>query len=497
VFALFLCAVRALNELLCFNPLMKRSSRWDKRPFWFPFMVLCIAWLPHLIIKYPGALTIDTVLQYHQYANWRPRITPHPPFGSLIYGLLLDLGRNTGKMNLCYFVFTLIKTIGFIAILSYSLSVMNRKKIPMWVCWFAFVLYAVSPVYVGWTTVLSKDSSYLLCVMLAGSLMLETFGGVSEFMTSRWKLVLLACALVVLMLVRHNGITIAIPLLSILVFRLLKEKTDVKKVRRFICYACAVILCGIGIEEAIIYAMDFAKVGQDDFLAIPMMQTARIVRDHPDDISEEEARLIDQVIEYDTIAQKYKPSDSDSIRYSGQVGRTKEDIGNFLSVWLDLIKRHPITALDATLHMNGVLFDLQDNNPVYVGLTDHSITEHVYLHSFNDMTWYNSEQIKPLNGWQRALTEWYYCFEDLPLVGGLVSMGFCMELMLVMCYLSVVNRRKGMLPVLIPALVAGVSGLFCPIVYSRYLLPMMGGVPLWFAGWWISTKQDECKGEME
>ncbi|MBP3645391.1 MAG: hypothetical protein J6K55_03095 [Clostridia bacterium] len=493
MFVLFLCAVRALNELLRFNPLMKRCARWDKNPFWFPFAVLCIAWLPHLIIKYPGVLTIDTVLQYHQYLNWRPRTTPHPPFGSLVYGWLLDTAAKTGQMNLFYFVFTMLKTIGFIAILAYSLSVMNRKKIPMWVCWFAFALYAVSPVYVGWTTVLSKDSSYLIGVMLAGSLMMETFGGVREFMSSRWRLLLLAGALVLMMLVRHNGITIAIPLLAVLVYRLIKEKAGAKNIRRFACYACAVVLCGVGIEEAIIQAMDIQKVSQDDFLAIPMMQTARIVRDHQEDITPEEAQIIDRVFEYDTIAEKYDPDDSDGIRYSAPDGRTDEDIANFLPVWWSLIQRHPATALDAMLHMNGVLFDLQDNNPIYVGLTDHSMTEHVYKHSFNDMRLYNSEAIKPLNGWQRALTEWYYCFDDLPLVGGFASMGFCMELMLIMCYLCVINRRNGMLPVMIPALVAGVTGLFCPIVYSRYLLPMMGGVPLWFAGWWMSVRQDENK----
>lgn len=491
MFVLFLCAVRALNELLRWNPAQKRCAWWDRHPFLFPVIALSIAWLPHLIIKYPGALTIDTVLQYHQYVLIRPRSTPHPPFGSCVYGWLIETALASGHMNLFYFAFTLLKTAAFIAVLAYSLSVMNRRRLPMWVCWFALTLYAVSPVYVGWTTVLSKDSSYLIMVMLCGALMLESIDSISGFVRSKWRMALLAASLVLLMLVRHNGITIAVPVLAVMAIRLMRERVNRKKIRRFLCYACAVILMGVGIEEAIIYAMDIERWGQDDFMAIPMMQTARIVLKHGDELSQQERDNIDHVFDIDRIETRYDPDDSDSIRYSAPAGRTDEDVRIFFKQWLDLIRRYPITALDATLHMNGVLFDLQDNNPIYVGLTDHSLTDDVYLHSFNDMSYYNSDQIRPLNGLQRALTEWYYRFDDLPLIGQFASMGFCMMLMMTMCYLCVVNRRRGMLLILIPAIVSGVTGIFCPVVYSRYLLPMMGGVPLWLAGWWISAQHRE------
>lgn len=497
VFVLFLCAVRALNELLQWNPAHKRCAWWDQHPFLFPVIVLCIAWLPHLIIKYPGALTIDTVLQYHQYALIRPRTTPHPPFGSVIYGWLIENALASGQMNLFYFGFTLAKTAVFIAVLAYSLAVMNRRRLPMWVCWFALTLYAISPVYVGWTTVISKDSSYLIMIMLCGALMLETMETIENFLRSKWRVALLTVSLSLLMLIRHNGITVALPVLAVMVFRLIREKGGKKAVQRLICVACAVLLLGVGIEETIIYTMDIERAGQDDFLAIPMMQTARIAYMHGKELSQKERDTIDHVFDIDRIKQRYDPDDSDSIRYSAPEGRTDDDLRVFLGQWLKLVQRYPVTALDATLHMNGVLFDLQDNNPIYVGLTDHTLTDDVYLHSFNDMTYYNREAILPLNGLQRALTEWYYRFDDLPLIGGFASMGFCMILMMIVCYLCVVNRRKGMLLIMLPAVVAGITGIFCPVVYSRYLLPMMGGVPIWLAGWWISVQNEEMQKGVE
>ena len=74
---------------------------------------------------------------------------------------------------------------------------------------------------------------------------------------------------------------------------------------------------------------------------------------------------------------------------------------------------------------------------------------------------------------------------ELPLVGPLFSMGFCMELMIVMLYLGWKRGHRQSLAMWIPSLVTGVSGLFCAIVYLRYLLPTVGGVPLWFAAWML------------
>lgn len=62
-------------------------------------------------------------------------------------------------------------------------------------------------------------------------------------------------------------------------------------------------------------------------------------------------------------------------------------------------------------------------------------------------------------------------------------MGFCMLLMLAVTYLSLVNHRWKTLMVMIPALITGIAGPFLPVVYLRYLLPMVGTVPLWLAAY--------------
>lgn len=511
MFIIFLCAIRGLAELLEWRPKEKTVSFWDRHPYLFPFLVLAVAWLPHLIIKYPGALTIDTALQYHQYAGIDERTTPHPPFGAVIYGFLITTGLKTGQMNLCYFIFTLCKSIVFIAVLAYILYVMKKRNAPQWIQLFTLILFAFSPIYVGWTTVISKDSAYLILCMLAGGLMLENIGG-ERIDQSRWRMALLAADLILMMLVRHNGILIAVPLLLLMLFWLIRDKAGRKRVLRFACYSAAVVIAALGIEEGIIQTMGYRRVSQDDWMALMYQQTGRVVTLHDADIPQEEKEIINQVLLYEEIFERYDPPEADKMRWNypeevrvdgkapdflADNGRSDEEIRDYIGVWWEQLKRYPLDYLDATLHMNGILFDLQNNWPIYVGLTDHTFGDYVYPNSFNDMNYYNAEQIRPLNGLQRALTECYYRASEWPLVGNLFSMGFCVEAMIAVLYLSWVTKRREMLLVMIPALMCAVNAVFCAIVYSRYLLPTMGALPLWLAAWAICAPKKELNQKEE
>lgn len=493
MFVLLLCAVRGLRELLDWNPKTPKIALWEKHPFLFPFVVLIIVWTPVLLIKYPGALTIDTVLQYRMYVGLEPRSTPHPPFGTLFYGMWIDWARNSNATNLIYFIITFVKTIAFAAVLAYALYTIKQRGVAMWMCLFAFGLFAVSPVYSGWMTVICKDSEYLILCTMTTVLMLEHLG-TRRVTTSRWKMVVLAICLILMMLVRHNGVLIAVPLLLIILIEMICQKAGKKQCLRFAAYACAIVVCAFGVKESIIVGMNMKRVSQNDWMSLMFQQTARVVSLHEEEITPQEKELISQMFKFDEMYWRYKPHQADLTRWNmpedGE--RSPEDLRAFWKVWWQLFKRYPVDYLDATLHMNGVLFDLQSNEPMYVSLTDHWKDDHVYQDSFNDMSYYNAEQIRPLNGYQRALTEYFYRFSEIPLIGQFASMGFCMELLLVMTYLCWITGRKRALYALLPSLVVASNGLLCAVVYLRYLLPMVAAMPLWLAAWQLCPPEN-CK----
>ena len=90
----------------------------------------------------------------------------------------------------------------------------------------------------------------------------------------------------------------------------------------------------------------------------------------------------------------------------------------------------------------GIVFDLRDNEPMYISFSDMELHNYVYPWSFNDMTMYDREALVSLNSLQRALTEWYMDFDKLPLIGLAASMSFHVLLMLALLYLSIKDGRR-------------------------------------------------------
>ena len=495
MFPIFLCALRGLNELLHRKPRESNAGIWERHPFAFPVILIALAWLPQIIIKYPGVLVIDSCLQFREYLNLTPRSTTHPPFGTLLYGLMVTLAMKIGSYNLVYFLFILLQTACFIAVLGYSLWLMHRLRVPFWVRLMTLILYAVSPCYAGWSVVIVKDSSYLILCLLAGVMILDFVTGMEAFLASKGRLALLAACLYLMILTRHNGLYIALPTLAAVLLLMLRRHFGGKKIMAFALYSCVVIGLAFGTNEVIIRALNIQRMVLYDYLSIPFQQTARVVWLHEEEIPEAEMEAIDPMLDRTLIRQRYTPNSVDPVKWTRTTERNDTVRDAYLRVWWQQMKRYPMDYVDALLNMNVVMFDLQSNFPVYISLTDNSLTSDVYRYSFNDMNFYDSEEIRPLNSLQRALTEWYFRFSDIPVVGQFASMGFCTDLMLAMLYLTWADGRRRSLMVWIPSLVTAVMGLFCPIVYSRYLLPAMCSLPLWFAAYYATDRVSGARRE--
>lgn len=163
----------------------------------------------------------------------------------------------------------------------------------------------------------------------------------------------------------------------------------------------------------------------------------------------------------------------------------------YSTIWWAQLKRWPTVYLDAALHMNGVLFDLQDNVPMYISFSDMKLDTYVYPWSFNDMEVYDREALVPLNSIQRALTEWYMSFDRIPFIGMFATMSFNVVLMLALYYISVTEGRRGAGLVWLPALVTFAICVFSPVVYLRYALPIVGSMPLGTAAYYAARQREE------
>lgn len=489
VYLLFLTLLRAVSNILENERQASLSSSpkglRDKHSYWRTFLILTTAWLPQILIRYPGVLMWDSYMQIKQFMGEAERLSNHPPFGTLFYGTLAWLGEAVNSRNLVYFLFTLVQCACYIAVLAYTLQTMERMGVPRRVRGLALLLYALSPVYAGWATVISKDTMFQIPFLWMAALLLECLYDRETFYAGWRKPAALGVCFLVMALSRHNGAPLAaVVTLAMLVMLPAGAMRGRSAVRLLTCAAAALALA-FGMQAAISAALNIQERYMQDVLSLPFQQTARVVKLHAEEIPEQEAEVIDRVLDYDVLAQNYNDWYADAVKDTYRQTATAEERMAYWRVWWQQLRRWPVDYLDAALHMNGVLFDLRDNEPMYICFSDMELDTNVYPWSFNDMTMYDREALVPLNSAQRALTEWYMEFDKLPLVGLFATMSFNVIAMLCLIYLSLTSGRRGTLLVWLPALVTFVACLFSPVVYLRYALPIIGIMPVGIAAYFV------------
>lgn len=482
----FLYAVRVLAEGLS-RP--RKEGRfcafWDRHPFEFPFLVLLAAYGWQIAIKYPGVIHLDVVMPIRMVLGLSPKNNTFPPTGTLLYGGAFLLGEKLGNVNWAYFAIMLFQSVSLMLTLSYALWLMHTRKAPRWVQLLALTLFAVNPIYIGWITTLGKDAQYMVWMLLLGVLMMEFLAEPEAFCRkkSRWVLLTADCLLAVL--TRYNGVSVAVPCLGAMLIILCRRPALRRRIPCLL--GCAGLAFGLsaGANAAATRFLGLEEVRFYDYLSVPFQQTARVAKFYGGEgVTDEEKAAVDTMIAYDQLAERYDPAHADGVKTTVDVlERGKNSPKAYLCFWWKQLRQYPVDYLDAMLNVNYWMLDLQQNVPTYHSYAD--IQQYTYPYAFHETQFFNLEEIRPLMSWQRALTEWYFQFDRLPLIGNFASMGFCVNGMILLAYVSWILRRRKTLLTMIPSAVMAAATLFCPEVYIRYLLPAMASLPLWLAAFFL------------
>lgn len=478
----FLYALRVLAEGLS-RP--RKEGRfcafWDRHPFEFPFLVLLAAYGWQIAIKYPGVIHLDVVMPIRMVLGLSPKNNTFPPTGTLLYGGAFLLGEKLGNVNWAYFAIMLFQSVSLMLTLSYALWLMHTRKAPRWVQLLALTLFAVNPIYIGWITTLGKDAQYMVWMLLLGVLMMEFLAEPEAFCRKKSRWVLLTADSLLAVLTRYNGVSVAVPCLVAMLIVLCRRPA----LRRSIpcLLVCSALAFGLsaGANAAATRFLGLEEVRFYDYLSIPFQQTARVAKFYGGEgVTDEEKAAVDTMIAYDQLAERYDPAHADGVKTTVDVlERGKNSPKAYLRFWWKQLRQYPVDYLDAMLNVNYWMFDLQQNVPTYHSYAD--IQQYTYPYAFHETQFFNLEEIRPLMSWQRALTEWYFRFDWLPLIGNFASMGFCVNGMILLAYVSWILRRRKTLLMMIPSAITAAATLFCPEVYIRYLLPAMASLPLWLA----------------
>lgn len=490
---LFYSAIRALDAIRTGlgNRVLPKSGKirkaqdflFGKNCFLKALAVLSLCWLPQVIIRYPGAVTTDSVVSLLQYYGVRAHTTQHPVTYTLLLGKFSDFGAAIGNAELGLFLLTLVQVAAFLLVLAYTVHTLKRLRVPAWCLSAALVIFAVSPVFVAYATTLVIDALYgAAFLLLMDELVYYVF--LPEAYRKSWQHYLLTVIAVMSMFFRHNGIYIVA---GVLVFMIVMELYLLLKKKEQLLYTFLVILAlllpmigGKALNSHLYEQIGAKYVSTRAMLAVPMQQIARYMINHSDEIEKEDMAAIQKVMKWSPAEyeEKYNPLNFDGIKRGFNQSASKGELLDFLKVWFKLLWTHPDTYVNATLNQNYFLFSpLADNQRYY-----HTVRDGLQrVKSIDYSSVYQTNEV--LSGLNTSLYRLYCSFTQLPFLGLLVNQGFYSIVLLGICLYALFDKNGRLLFLSVPLLLTLAIAFVGPACYGhpRYTYPIMYSMPLFFS----------------
>ena len=338
-------------------------TKFKKNPFVFSIITLSIVYLIYLIAYYPGVVGYDPSYQikevlgipnfYSESAGivGNSLLTAYNPIlHTLLIGSLFKLGLLLGSANIGIFIYTVIQMSFMIFVLSYSIKFLHQEKVPTVILLIILGLYIFIPIFPFYALSAFKDTYFALFMILY----IIELCKLIKYDYKKIDIIRLVLISICLFFFRHNGILTII--LSLPFFLLLKKN------RKQVIISIISILLIFTLYNGLIVVFKITPTSKREVLSIPLQQTARLVKQKEEIITEEDKEIINKIIDYSIIKEKYNPSLSDPIKNTFNNQATNDDLINYLKVWSKYLVKEPRLHFEATLsNMYGYIYPNAQN----------------------------------------------------------------------------------------------------------------------------------------
>ena len=439
---------------------------WQKHPFLIPWAMILLCWLPYFIVRLPAAVEHDAYAQLEIIFGLREFTAHNPAFSTLLMGIWVKLGTAIfGAKEAGLTLFVLFQMLCCSAMLAYTARAMVRIKAPTMVTTASVALYALSTIYSNYLTTMMKDALYscmtvLLITLIAEELLLPP---------SKKRMAAIFAAAVLTALLRNNGFLLLWALIAAMIaFRIRRDTPrgcpPIKAITAVLLTACAVHLL---YTNVLLPAANISAGPFHEMLSVPFQQTARYVRDHPEDITSEEYAVIDAILGMEDLAERYDPNLSDPVKNA--CTNDPSTVAPYLQVWLKQFFRHPMTYVEATLNNCYGFFHPNSREYIFCYTT---------ISSNPDLVFDEIEALMPL---KIAARYFVMLFESFPLTLPLCNTGCHVWLALYLLCTALKQKDRIFLVPFASILMSMVVCMACPVFFIngvRYALPIIYATPL-------------------
>ncbi len=451
-------------------------EQFEKHPFRTSFLTIVLFWSIYMIAFYPIVLSPDPSFQIRQYYNvptkyidWVIQRDPnvfmtahHPVLQTFLIGWSIDLGRFLINDNFGLFIYSFFQSMIYISVFAYTISFALKRGVKRSLALILLALYLFVPMFAFYSISAVKDTLYTSFMILFVLMVYDIVLKERESMPLK-RVIFFAIVMLLICLFRHNGLyVIALTMPFIFIY----SKPNRLKI------GCAFLFAFLSInmvDKVIVPSLGISDGSIREMLSVPFQQTARYVKKHEDELSDEEKHAIDKILVYDTLKKRYDPELADDVKNEYNKNATKEDLIEYFKVWGRGLLKHPDTYIDATLNNTyGYFYPNTHNWYVYTTYDTRVTKNHLVNYHFNK-----------LEGLRGILSVYGNIFPYIPGIGLLASIGFNMWILLIVSAYLITNKKKKYLIPLVPLYGSLLICFISPAnTYFRYTMPYVFVLPV-------------------
>ncbi len=457
--------------------LSKYLELFNKYPFKVSFVTILIVLSIYMLAFYPIVLSPDPSFQIKMYFNehtkyidWVIQRDPeifmtshHPVFQTYMIGFCLSLGRFLVNDNFGLFLYTLIQSLIYSSVLAYTIKYMSNNGIKSKNRLIVLGMYLIIPMYLLYSMSAVKDTLYTAFMLL---FILKVFDIIKNYKKNNLSYKYIAVLYFIMLFIglfRHNGVYVIALTIFVLIFY--ARKNALKILISFFAFFVSIY----AFDKVLIPYLGISDGSAREMLSVPFQQTARLVSEKPDFYDEEDIKIIDYILKYETLASRYNPDLADPVKNEYNKNTTKEDLKDYFYVWFKGLKKHPDIYVDATLNNTYGFFYPDKHNWYIYARYDKRVTE-------NGLVDYHYNKLSFL----RAFIDGYAnTVPYIPIIGAVSNIALNTWAVLILAAYLINTKNKRFLISLLPLFG---SILFCFIgpanTYFRYTMPYIFALPV-------------------
>lgn len=437
----------------------------DKHPLLYPFLLICLFWLPYFISFFPGMLQWDAAVALLGHYGVTVKSNHHPVIGTLVMVYIMDIGKYFGNDNYGCVIYVILQYFLLSISLAYSFVFFNRWKINYIFRWLVLLFFMLHPVFPTFVMNVVKDVLYYIAYLWLLYLFIRCYEEHNKalvfyiFISS-----MLLCTL------RKEGLVICI--ICSIAFLLFQESIY-EKWKNILNAIILGIVFALFISFAALVYYNYERSSIKEAFSIPLQQTARYIRDHSVDITESEWVVLNNIFQNkaNTLGMYYEPELSDSVKDQIDNRLFKEQITAYIRVWGNHFFRHPDCYLAAAFnHMYGyfyigkeAMFKIGDCRTENFVKGDNLYSEKLRI----------VDNPRTIN-FRKSMTKYIYSWPDFPLIGILYRPAvYTWILLFGLSYLIHLKKFNYLFLYCMPLVVLCICCLSPANAFIRYIYPVI------------------------